>query len=115
MKKSAGEEKQKPRDKVVVITDPETAKGFILGGVEVCSFLDVRKAREKIHLLLQDERTKVLVVNDEFLEDIDDRDREIIESSSPPAVMPIPAAETGLSRHRKSSLRKVIRRSASQI
>jgi len=115
MKKSAGEEKEKPRDKVVVITDPETAKGFTLGGVEVYSFLDVGKAKEKIHLLLQDERTKVLVVNDEFLKDFDDLDRKIIESSSPPAVMPIPAAETGLGRHRRNSLRRVIRRSASQI
>ena len=115
MKSSTGEEKDKPRDRVAVVTDPETAEGFTLGGVETYSFMDERKAKEKIRLLLRDERTKVLVVNDEFLNDIDDRDRKIIESSLPPTVIPIPAAETGLSRHRRTSLLKVIRRASPQI
>ena len=115
MKSSTGEEKDKPRDRVVVVTDPETAEGFNLGGVETYSFIDERKAKEKIRLLLRDERTKVLLANDEFLKDIDDRDRKIVESSQPPTVIPIPAAETGLSRHRRTSLLKVIRRASPQI
>jgi vacuolar-type H+-ATPase subunit F/Vma7 len=115
MKSYPGQEKEKPRDRVVVLTDPETAEGFNLGGVDVYSFRDVRKAREKIQLLLTDERTKVLVVNNDFLKDVDDWARRIIESPAPPVVVSLPTAETGYGRERRSSLLRVIHRATSQM
>jgi V/A-type H+-transporting ATPase subunit F len=59
--------------KVVILTDPETADGFRLAGVDVCEVEDVDEARREINRLLEDDKTGILAVNEGFLAGLDER------------------------------------------
>ena len=80
--------------KVIVITDPETADGFRLAGVDVVEAPTMEAAKEQISLLLDDENTGILAVNDSFFNAIDEKTRQKIDSIYRPIVIPLPVKET---------------------
>jgi V/A-type H+-transporting ATPase subunit F len=75
--------------KVIVITDPETADGFRLAGVDVVAAETPESAGEHINALMDEENAGILAVNQGFYEAIDQR----IESVYRPIVVPIPVKE----------------------
>ncbi len=96
------------RNRIVVVTDPATAEGFLLTGVDVQSYVDPAEARKKVCHLLQDDTTEILVVNDNFLEGADEWVKHHLRSSSPPVLISLPVQQTkGRAAH--SSIHDMIR------
>ena len=97
--------------KVVVLTDPETAYGFRLAGVDVHQAETVEEAREALNRLLEDDRTGILAVNEGFLDAVDERVKDRIESLYRPIVVSLPVREKiGAMGERKAMLARLIHR-----
>lgn len=97
--------------KVVVLTDPETADGFRLAGVDVYEIDSAEDAKQEISRLLEDDRTGILAVNEGFLAEIDDVIRERIEATYRPIVVSLPVKEkVGGVGERRAFLSKLIHR-----
>ena len=97
--------------KVVVLTDPETAYGFRLAGVDVHEVEDQDEARREINRLLEDSRTGILAVNESFLAAVDDRIKQRIEATYRPIVVSLPVRDKlGTAGERKAFLARLIHR-----
>lgn len=97
--------------KVVILTDPETASGFRLAGVDVYEADGPEEAKSKMNRLLEDDRTGILAVNESFLAEIDERVKERIESLYRPIVVSLPVKEKiGAAGERKAFLARLIHR-----
>lgn len=95
--------------KVVVLTDPETAHGFRLAGVDVHEVERPEEASREISRLLGDDRTGILAVNEGFLVGIDDRIKAQIESTYRPIVVSLPIKEKlGAIGERKAFLARLV-------
>src|SRR5665647_2363466 len=97
------------RNRIVVITDPATAEGFLLTGVDVQSFVDPREARDEICRMLKDGSTEILVANDNFLDGVEDWVRQHMKSSSPPVLISLPIVRN-YGRPSPSSIRDTFRK-----
>ena len=97
--------------KAIVITDPETADGFRLAGVDVVEADGPEDAREQIKMLLDDENAGILAVNESFYDAIDEKTRERIDSIYRPIVIPLPVKETvEMAGERRAYLARLIHR-----
>jgi V/A-type H+-transporting ATPase subunit F len=97
--------------KVVVLTDPETALGFRLAGVDVHQAEDAEEAKRAINRLLEDRDTGILAVNESFLAAVDDRVRQRIEGMYRPIVISLPVKEKlGAVGERKAFLARLVHR-----
>jgi V/A-type H+-transporting ATPase subunit F len=97
--------------KVVVLTDPDTARGFRLAGVDVYEVDDLDEAKAEINRLLDDDKTGILAVNEGFLIAVDDRVRDRIEATYRPIVISLPIREKlGAIGERKALLAKLVHR-----
>jgi V/A-type H+-transporting ATPase subunit F len=97
--------------KVVVLTDPDTAHGFRLAGVDVHQAEDLDEAKREINRLLEDSDTGILAVNESFLAAVDDRVRQRIEATYRPIVISLPVKEKlGAIGERKAFLARLVHR-----
>jgi len=97
--------------KVVVLTDPETADGFRLAGVDVYQVEDTVEATREISRLLEDERTGILAVNEGFLVGLDERIQKRIEATYRPIVVSLPIKEKlGAVGERRAFLARLVHR-----
>jgi V/A-type H+-transporting ATPase subunit F len=97
--------------KVVVLTDPDTAHGFRLAGVDVHEAEDAEEAKREINRLLEDSDTGILAVNESFLAAVDDRVRQRIEATYRPIVISLPVKEKlGAIGERKAFLARLVHR-----
>ena len=97
--------------KAIVITDPETADGFRLAGVDVVEAEGPEEAREHIKALLDDETAGILAVNESYYDAIDEKTRERIDSIYRPIVIPLPVKETvEMAGERRAYLARLIHR-----
>lgn len=93
--------------KFVVVTDPDTASGFRLAGVDVIEAPDLDKARSIILTLIYKDDTGIVAINEEFMNSLDEKVMEKIEKTYRPVIIPIP---TGLRGTRSSYLEGLLRR-----
>jgi V/A-type H+-transporting ATPase subunit F len=97
--------------KVVVLTDPETADGFRLAGVDVYQAEDTVEATREISRLLEDEKTGILAVNEGFLVGLDERIQKRIEATYRPIVVSLPIKEKlGAVGERRAFLARLVHR-----
>ncbi len=97
--------------KVVVLTDPETAYGFRLAGVDVHEAEDIDAAKREINRLLEDSDTGILAVNEGFLSAVDERVQQRIEATYRPIVISLPVKEKlGEVGDRKAFLARLVHR-----
>lgn len=97
--------------KVVILTDPDTADGFRLAGVDVFEVEDADEAKREISRLLEDDRTGILAVNESFLAGLDERIQQRIESTYRPIVVSLPVkAKMGAIGDRKAFLARLVHR-----
>ncbi|MHB8894279.1 MAG: V-type ATP synthase subunit F [Candidatus Geothermincolia bacterium] len=82
------------RNRIVVITDPVTAEGFKLTGIDVRSFVDPREARDQIRDAILDQATEIVLANDNFLDLADDSVKRHMKTSAPPVIIPLPIMRT---------------------
>lgn len=96
---------------VVVLTDPETADGFRLAGVETMTASEPGDAQKQLNKLLEREDVGVIAINDELMDQIDERTREHIEKLYRPIVVAMPSVATQDSGEERSArLARLIRK-----
>jgi V/A-type H+-transporting ATPase subunit F len=84
--------------KFVVVTDPDSAPGFRLAGVDVIEASNLEEAKKIIPLLLYKDDTGIVAVSEDFMAALDEKLLEKIEKSFRPIIIPIPARIKGLER-----------------
>jgi len=84
--------------KFIVVTDPDTAPGFRLAGVEVLEVPDMVEAGKLLPSLLLRDDTGIIAVNEEFMRSLDDKMTEKIEKSYRPIIIPIPSGAKRIDR-----------------
>jgi V/A-type H+-transporting ATPase subunit F len=77
--------------KFIVVTDPDTAPGFRLAGVDVLEASNVEEAKKVIPSLLFKDDTGIVAVNEDFMESLDEKLMERIEKTHRPIIIPIPS------------------------
>ncbi|OPX74463.1 MAG: V-type ATP synthase subunit F [Methanoregulaceae archaeon PtaU1.Bin059] len=84
--------------KFVVVTDPDTAPGFRLAGVEVMEVPSPEEAGKLLPALLNKDDTGIIAVNEEYMQTLDEKMTEKIEKSYRPIIIPIPAGQKRMDR-----------------
>jgi V/A-type H+-transporting ATPase subunit F len=79
----------------VVVTDPDTAVGFRLAGVDAVEARTPEEARGVIASLSAKEDTGILAVNEDFLAAMDEKFMDRIEKLRRPIVIPVPSGAKG--------------------
>jgi V/A-type H+-transporting ATPase subunit F len=77
--------------KFLVVTDPDTAPGFRLAGVEVIEASSLEEARKAINALVFKDDTGIVAVNEEFMAALDEKLVATIEKTYRPIILPIPS------------------------
>lgn len=97
--------------KVIVVTDPETADGFRLAGVDVFQVETADEATREISRLLEDPKSGILAVNEGFLTGLDERIQKRIEATYRPIVVSLPVKEKlGAAGERRAFLARLVHR-----
>ncbi len=94
--------------KFVVVTDPETAPGFRLGGVDVLEAATIEQAKSIIPPLLYRDDTGIVAINEEFMSALDEKTLEKIEKTYRPIIIPIPSKVRGV--ERESYMERLLQR-----
>lgn len=84
--------------KFMVVTDPETAPGFRLAGVEVVEIQPDEDAGKVIAPLLLRDDTGIVAVNEEYVRTLDDKLMARMDKSHRPIIIPIPSGATRMDR-----------------
>jgi len=79
--------------KLIVLTDPDTADGFGLAGVDVVVADSPEEARRRLNSLIDDDESGIVAVNEAFMVDIDERTQQKINQSYRPIVISLPIRE----------------------
>ena len=77
--------------KFLVVTDPDTAPGFRLAGVEVMEASSQEEARRVLNALVFKDDTGIVAVNEEFMAALDEKLVATIEKTYRPIMIPIPS------------------------
>ncbi len=97
--------------KVFILTDPDNADGFRLGGVDVRVAGNEEEAHRQLAALVEEETAGVVGMNEQWLTSIDERLRRRIESLYRPIVVGIPIRDTlAVPENRGAYLSRLIRR-----
>jgi V/A-type H+-transporting ATPase subunit F len=94
--------------KFVVVTDPDSASGFRLAGVDVIEASTMDEVKKIIPDLLYQDDTGIVALNEDFLPALDDKLMTRIEKSYRPIIIPIPARAKAVSR--VSYIERLLRR-----
>jgi V/A-type H+-transporting ATPase subunit F len=74
----------------MVLTDPDTAAGFRMAGVDTWEAWNNEEVRQMLPELMQELDAGIIAVNEDFLQGLDERLMARIERSTRPIVLPIP-------------------------
>lgn len=97
--------------KLVILTDPDTVSGFKLSGVDTYVASDLAEARKMFNTLLNDDENGIIAINEEFLNAIDERTRQKIDTLYRPIIVPLPVKKKVLlAEERRTYLSRLIRR-----
>jgi V/A-type H+-transporting ATPase subunit F len=84
--------------KFVVVTDPDSASGYRLAGVDVLEVSNLDEARKVIPALIYKDDTGIVAVSEDFMAALDDKLLEKIDKTYRPIIIPIPARIKGIER-----------------
>jgi V/A-type H+-transporting ATPase subunit F len=79
--------------RLIVLTDPDTADGFGLAGVDVMVAESQDDARRKLNALIDDDSSGIVAINEAFMVDIDERTQQKINQTYRPIVITLPIRE----------------------
>ncbi len=94
--------------KFVVVTDPDSAPGFRLAGVDVLEAAGLDEARKIITSLILRDDTGIVAVNQDFMGSLDEKLMEKIEKTYRPIIIPIPSRVRGIDR--RGYIERMLRR-----
>jgi V/A-type H+-transporting ATPase subunit F len=81
--------------KFTVVTDPDTAAGFRLSGVDVIEVNSIEQVRKIIPELLLKDDTGIIALNEDYMPLLDDKLMSKIEKTYRPIIIPIPVRRKG--------------------
>jgi V/A-type H+-transporting ATPase subunit F len=84
--------------KFIVVTDPDTAPGFRLAGVDVIEIQNSEEVRALLPSLLLKDDTGIIAINEDYMMSLDEKMMEKIEKSYRPIIIPIPSRARRLDR-----------------
>ncbi|HON80925.1 MAG TPA: V-type ATP synthase subunit F [Methanoregulaceae archaeon] len=84
--------------KFIVVTDPDTASGFRLAGVDVMEIHNSEEINALLPSLLLKDDTGIIAINEDFMMSLDEKMMEKIEKSFRPIIIPIPSRAKRLDR-----------------
>jgi V/A-type H+/Na+-transporting ATPase subunit F len=84
--------------KFIVVTDPDTAPGFRLAGVDVMEIQNSEEVRALLPSLLLRDDTGIIAINEDYIASLDQKTMEKIERSYRPIIIPIPSGAKRLDR-----------------
>lgn len=93
----------------VVVTDPDTAPGFRLGGIEVRE-VSPDDAADVLRKCLENSEVGLVALNDRFLPDLPDDLRRRMERGTPPVVVTFPDLRSTAPRRGEEYLAQLIQR-----
>ena len=97
--------------KLVVLTDPDTADGFRLAGVDVKVVDSEEEARKTLNSLIDDDTSGIIAVNEKLMAGIDERTQNKIDSIYRPIVISLPIKEKlEMGEDHRAYLSRLIRR-----
>jgi len=76
--------------KVTVVVHEDLAMGFGLSGVDLAPCKSNEEAIETLHQLEEDRDQGIIIVDEDFLNAIDEREREVLLKRTIPLIVPIP-------------------------
>jgi V/A-type H+/Na+-transporting ATPase subunit F len=80
----------------LIVTDPETAAGFRLAGVDVIGVATPEEAKKIIPPLLNADDTGVIGISEDFMALLDPELMAEIEKTYRPVIIPIPSRSRGV-------------------
>jgi V/A-type H+/Na+-transporting ATPase subunit F len=84
--------------KFVVVTDPDSAPGFRLAGVDVLEASSLDEAKKIIPNLLYKDDTGIVAISEDFMAVLDEKLLEKIAKTYRPIIIPIPSRIKGIDR-----------------
>jgi V/A-type H+-transporting ATPase subunit F len=97
--------------KLIVLTDPSTADGFRLAGVDVFTAETNEQARKILAGLVDDDGSGIIAVNEKMMAGIDERLQNKIDSIYRPIVISLPIREhLEIGEDHRAYLSRLIRR-----
>ena len=84
--------------KFVVVTDPDSAPGFRLAGVDVLEASSLDDAKKIIHSLIYKDDTGIVAISEDFMTALDEKVLEKIAKTYRPIIIPIPSRIKGIDR-----------------
>jgi len=94
--------------KFVVVTDPDTAPGFRLAGVDVLEASSLDEAKKIISPLIYKDDTGIVAINEDFMTVLDEKLLDKIAKTYRPIIIPIPSKVKGVDR--ASYIERLLRR-----
>lgn len=79
--------------RLIVITDPDTALGFRLAGVDVTEVGDREAGADQLLTLLRSKESGIVIYNEEFQSALPGKSRVALEESMAPVFFAIPVAQ----------------------
>ena len=97
--------------RLVVVTDPETSNGFRLAGVEVFEASSDETANKLLTDFINDDSVGIVAIDEDLMENVDERLKDKIEGLYKPVVIPIPPKKTvKLSDNRTAYIQSIIKK-----
>ena len=84
--------------KFVVVTDPDSAPGFRLAGVDVMEASTLEEAKKIIPPLVLKDDTGIVAISEDMMAALDEKLLEKIDKTYRPIIIPIPARIQTMSR-----------------
>ena len=82
----------------IVVTDPDSAPGFRLAGVEVVEATGLTEAKQVISSLLYKDDTGIVAISEDLMPALDEKMQEKIGKTYRPIIIPIPSRMKGIER-----------------
>jgi V/A-type H+-transporting ATPase subunit F len=97
--------------RLIVMTDPDTALGFRLAGVEATAVADQAEAAERLLALLRTKESGIVIYNEDYLAAVPEKSQVAMEESLAPIFFSIPVARAAPFRKgREEYLVRLLRR-----
>lgn len=97
--------------RLVAITDPDTALGFRLAGIEAVEVANAEDAAERLLAALKAREPGVVIYNEEYQAALPEKSRDMLDESITPVFFTIPVARAGMTGEaREVYLARLLRR-----
>lgn len=97
--------------RLIVVTDPDTALGFRLAGVEVSEVSAKEEAADRLLTLLRAKEAGIVIYNEEYLAGLPEKSQVALEESMSPVFFAIPVSQAKrVGEPREQYLARLLRR-----